>query len=174
MYDTAIPTVAVLDFTNNTTFDVAKVLQVQASILYQKSTVGAVGIGIVPRNTDIVYSKASKGSSKLQFETISRDINAKLGESVAESVAATLVDIGSVKVFTRRDLTKVLQEQQFQQSGLVDEKTLVKLGKLVGVKYIITGSINNVSLKWIQADLAKRNLQNHLGLIGTIAAVILG
>ncbi|RMD46836.1 MAG: curli production assembly protein CsgG [Aquificota bacterium] len=89
---------------------------------------------------------------------------------MAEGVAATLVEMGGAKVYTRRDLKKVLQEQQFQQSGLADEKTLVQLGKLAGVRYIITGSVNNVNLKWIEATSAKQGLQKHLGLVGSVLA----
>jgi len=168
-----LPTVAVVDFTNNTTFDAAKVMQAHASHQYQRSTVGAAGIGVAPGAVGIVYGEKTTGQSKSQLEAVSRDVNAKLGESIAEAIASTLVEMGGTKVYTRRDLQKILQEQKFQQSGLVDEKTVVQMGKLAGVRYIITGSVNNVNLKWIQADAAKQGLQKHLGLIGSVAAAAL-
>lgn len=56
--------------------------------------------------------------------------------------------MGGPRVFTRKDLNKIIAEQKFQQSGLVDDKQLVQLGKIAGVKYIVTGSIHNVNLIW--------------------------
>lgn len=165
-----VPKVAVLDFSNNTTFDAAKVLQAQSQSQYQRARVGGAMVGVAPGAAGIVYGEAEAGKRRSQYEAVSRQVNAKLGESVAEAVAATLVEMGGAKVFTRRDLKKVLQEQQFQQSGLADEKTLVQLGKLAGVRYIITGSVNNVTLKWIQAESAKKGLQKHLGLVGSVLA----
>jgi len=41
-----------------------------------------------------------------------------------------------------------MQEQRLQQSGLLNEETLVELGELAGVRYIVTGSVNNVSQKF--------------------------
>ncbi len=169
-YEMAIPRVAVVDFTNNTTFDAAKVLQSQETGQYKEATVGGAGVGVAPGAIGIVYGEATAGDYQKQLEMVTRDVNAKLGESVAEGVTAQLVEMGGTKVYTRRDLQKVIQEQQFQQSGLTDVNTLVQLGKLAGVKYIITGSVNNVNLKWISAEYAKKGLSQHLGLVGAIAA----
>ncbi len=166
----SIPKVAVLDFTNNTTFDAAKVLQAHGSRSYKRVGAGVGGVVVGPTGVGVGYAEAEAGKERSQLEAVSRNVNAKLGESVAEGVAATLVEMGGAKVYTRRDLKKVLQEQQFQQSGLADEKTLVQLGKLAGVRYIITGSVNNVNLKWIEATSAKQGLQKHLGLVGSVLA----
>jgi tetratricopeptide (TPR) repeat protein len=42
----------------------------------------------------------------------------------------------------RASIDKVLSEMKFSQSGLVDEKTAVRLGKLVGAQGIYTGVVN--------------------------------
>jgi hypothetical protein len=55
-------------------------------------------------------------------------------------------------------MEKVFSEQKFQQSGLVDDATMVRMGKLKGVKYIITGSVNNVDLKWVSYQSARQGL----------------
>jgi len=170
VYETAIPTVAVVDFANNTTFDMAKVLQAQKSGQYNKATVGGAGIGVAPGGLGIIYGEATSGDSQEQLEMVTKEVNAKLGESVAEGVAAQLVEMGGAKVYTRKDLQKIIEEQKFQQSGLADEKTLVQIGKLAGVRYIITGSVNNVNLKWVSAEYAKKGLSKYLGLVGAIAA----
>ena len=47
-------------------------------------------------------------------------------------------------VVERRLLDRVLGELKFQQSGLVDEKTIKKIGKILGADYIVTGTLNDV------------------------------
>jgi hypothetical protein len=56
--------------------------------------------------------------------------------------------MGGAQIYSRSDLDKVMKEQKLQQSGLFDEKTLAEVGKLTGVKYIVTGSIDSVTQKF--------------------------
>jgi len=50
------------------------------------------------------------------------------------------------RVFERAKLDLILQEQNLQNfSGLVDPTTAVKLGKMIGVDSIVTGSLTNVA-----------------------------
>lgn len=42
----------------------------------------------------------------------------------------------------RASIDKVISEMKFSQSGLVDEKTAVRLGKMIGAKGIYTGVVN--------------------------------
>ncbi len=174
-YENVVPKIAVVDFANNTTFDLAKVVQSQARGKYSRQEVHAGAIGVVggPGGVGIGYvgGEAEKGQWEKQAQTISRDVNAKLGESVAEAVVAELANIGGMKIYTRRDLQKVLQEQKFQMSGLVDPNTAVQIGQLAGVRYIVTGAVNNINLKWVEiGESVKRGLTEHLGLLGTALA----
>lgn len=75
-----------------------------------------------------------------------REVEMKLPEIVADGVIDELVNIGGAKVFTRTEIGKVLEEQRFQMSEYVDDKTLVKIGRLVGLEYIITGAINDIGI----------------------------
>ena len=98
-------------------------------------------------------------------------MNAKLGESVAEAVVSEIANIGGMKIYTRRDLQKVLEEQKFQMSGLVDPNTAVQIGQLAGVRYIVTGAVNNINLRWVEVgESVKHGLSEHLGLVGTALA----
>jgi tetratricopeptide (TPR) repeat protein len=47
------------------------------------------------------------------------------------------------RVISRNDLKKVIDEQKLQNSGLVDEKTAVKLGEIVGAQAIISGRVSS-------------------------------
>ena len=59
-----------------------------------------------------------------------------------------LLNANRFRVFERAKLDLLLQEQNFQNfSGLVDQTTAVKLGKMIGVDAILTGSITNISFK---------------------------
>ncbi len=57
-----------------------------------------------------------------------------------------LLSTNRFRVFERAKLDLLLQEQNFQNfSGLVDQTTAVKLGKMIGVDVILTGSLTNIS-----------------------------
>ena len=47
---------------------------------------------------------------------------------------------------SRSDLNEVLKEQKLQNSGLVDTKDIVEVGKLIGAQAIISGNVGRVSL----------------------------
>lgn len=73
-----------------------------------------------------------------------KDLEVNLPEVVTDHIISELVAVGGARVYTRTELNKLMEEQKFQISGLTDDKTLVGFGKLVGLQYIITGSINNI------------------------------
>ncbi|MCB9164994.1 MAG: hypothetical protein H6592_11300 [Flavobacteriales bacterium] len=58
------------------------------------------------------------------------------------AIISYLMDAG-VEVFDRMSITKVLDEQKFQLSGLVDESTAVEVGKITGVQYVLVASTSN-------------------------------
>lgn len=60
-----------------------------------------------------------------------------------ELISEALVNSGLFDVFERERLATLIQEQNLQTSGMVDAETAISLGKLSGVKYIVTGKIMN-------------------------------
>lgn len=54
---------------------------------------------------------------------------------------------GKIRLIDRAALEKIRGEQAFGQSGEVDPATAVRLGKLLGVKYMITGKITRFAFK---------------------------
>jgi curli biogenesis system outer membrane secretion channel CsgG len=169
-YELAIPKVAVVNFTNNTTFEYAKMVQASVQGSSQRTAVGGAAVAVVPGAAGIVWGQKEQAQFQADSQRIEREVNAKLSESVEDGVINELVNMGGSEVFTRNEMQKVLEEHKFQASGLVDEKSLIQFGKLAGVKFIVTGSVNNVNLKWVSLEETKRGLQKHLGLIGSIAA----
>ncbi len=64
-----------------------------------------------------------------------------MGKIVAEWLITALVKEGRFDVIERRLLEKVLAEQKMHASGLVDESSATRLGKVLGAKIVITGSV---------------------------------
>jgi len=64
-----------------------------------------------------------------------------MGKIVAEWLVTALVKEGRFDVIERRLLQKILQEHKLAMTGVVDETSATKLGKLLGVKVIISGSV---------------------------------
>jgi TolB-like protein len=64
-----------------------------------------------------------------------------MSKIVAEWLITALVKEGRFEVIERRLLRKVLEEQKLVMSGVVNEESATQLGKLLGVKVIISGSV---------------------------------
>jgi curli biogenesis system outer membrane secretion channel CsgG len=64
-----------------------------------------------------------------------------IGKGIADMLVTNLVRNGTYSVIERKQLDRVLQEQNFQQSGRADPSSAVQLAKLLGVDAIVIGSI---------------------------------
>lgn len=71
----------------------------------------------------------------------------RLGRAAADQLVTQLVQSGKFSVIERDKLDLVLKEQALSASGAIDPKTAVRLGKLLGVQLILTGSITKFSIK---------------------------
>src|SRR5262245_19452475 len=89
-----------------------------------------------------------------------------IGKGMADQVVDELVNDGSYRVIERKKLDTILAEQDFAHSDRADPSAakLAKLGKVLGVRYIITGSITKFggeqkgqggSLKGVHVGLGK-------------------
>lgn len=54
---------------------------------------------------------------------------------------------GRIRLMDRQRLQTVLEEQKFSNSGLVDETTAVTMGKMVGVRFMVTGKVTRFAYK---------------------------
>jgi curli biogenesis system outer membrane secretion channel CsgG len=54
---------------------------------------------------------------------------------------------GKIRVIERERLAEIREELNFQQSGEVDTSTVQKIGKLLGVKYVMTGKVTRFAYK---------------------------
>lgn len=67
-----------------------------------------------------------------------------MGKIVAEWLTTALVKKGNFEVVERRLLQQILKEQELSMTGVIDESSAAKVGKLLGVKAIISGSISKL------------------------------
>jgi curli biogenesis system outer membrane secretion channel CsgG len=65
-----------------------------------------------------------------------------IGEGMAEMLATALVETGRFKVLERQQINDVLGEQDLGASGRVDAATAAKLGKILGARYLVYGTVN--------------------------------
>jgi TolB-like protein len=64
-----------------------------------------------------------------------------IGKAVSEILMTKIVEFGNYDVVERALINKIMEEQQLQQTGIVDENTAIEIGKLIGASYIVIGSV---------------------------------
>jgi curli biogenesis system outer membrane secretion channel CsgG len=81
----------------------------------------------------------------LDYGTVQRwwENNWDIGKGIADLIVDELVNDGSYRVIERKRLDAILAEQNFSNSDRADPSaaTLAKVGKMLGVKYMIVGSV---------------------------------
>ena len=79
----------------------------------------------------------------IEFSDIQGNIT-NLGRYLAEELTTRLYRTGKFEVVERQLLNTILQEHQLSISGIIDENSVVELGKILGVDAIATGSITDL------------------------------
>lgn len=85
------------------------------------------GIAVMPFD-----NSGSYGQDKENFDALQKGIAGMLISELAANSAARVVE--------RDHIQKLLEEQNLGASGRVDPQTAAKVGKLVGARYVITGT----------------------------------
>jgi curli biogenesis system outer membrane secretion channel CsgG len=69
--------------------------------------------------------------------------NQDIGQGISDLLVDELVNDGSFRMIERKRLDAILAEQNFSQSERADPsaKTLAQVGKVLGVKYLVVGSV---------------------------------
>lgn len=85
------------------------------------------GIAVMPFD-----NSGSYGQDKENFDALQKGIAGMLISELAANPAARVVE--------RAEIQKLLDEQNLGATGRVDPQTAAKVGKLVGARYVITGT----------------------------------
>lgn len=87
-----------------------------------------------------------------------------LRKALAAMIITDLTKVKSLKVVERIKLQKLLDELQFGASGIVDEKTAPRLGRMLGAGKIVTGSMTSVDRDNLRVVRMLRNVSTGKGL----------
>lgn len=180
-YVSKVRTVAVVPFRNNTTY--GKMKAVNTNETGQRNTTrkhvsgGVAGVVATPGAVGVGYVGASKTNTKTNWSkdvnTFYRQISSKLGEYAQSSVEDAIANMGGAKLYTRAQLDMIMQEQNFQMN-VADPNTVVEFGKVAGVEYIITGTVDNINAKYRAPNRSRTsdtgNVWVNLALVAAKAA----
>lgn len=158
--------VGVIEFENRT--GIGPSFSTIGSYAQQHSYVrgGAAGIVATPGGVGVGYVEGGKSKTEGDFTVTQTQVIPKIGGVAAQVSEEVLISLGGVKVYSRDSLSKIFDEQKLQASGMIDENTMIKLGKLAGLTHIVTGSVNNVKMEYgvgTGAAVGKALLQAYTG-----------
>jgi TolB-like protein len=118
----------------------------------------------------------------MDFESVGSEEH--LGKAVAEIVRTELINTGQFRVLERSQLDRALSEQTLQKSGLIDDKSVVELGKLLGANFIIIGSVvkmgtaytlnsRMIDMKTGEATLGRNVTGNDLNVLANLSHTLI-
>lgn len=116
------------------------------------------GIAIVPfdyvalsKNYGATESYSATGARSVQWRAGSSDVFSDadqvkaFADAATEKVTNAFVRLKRFKVLSRKDVEKVMNEQNFQMSDNVNPETAVQMGNMMGAGYMVMGQMQNVS-----------------------------
>jgi len=77
----------------------------------------------------------------MDFENKSQHGGWRLGQGASDILTTELVKTGKFNVMERDRLSAIIKEQNLGDTGRMDPSTVARIGKIVGVEYIITGAV---------------------------------
>lgn len=100
-------------------------------------------IPLVPASARAEFKKTK--IAVLDFQLQGEAFTSKdMGKIVAEWLITGLVETGRFDVIERRLLEKILEEQKLGVTGIIDPTSAAQLGKILGVKTIVSGTLTSL------------------------------
>lgn len=100
-----------------------------------------IGIARIARQlADREHQGPKRRITVLDFPDVQGQANAA-GAVIAELLINELFRTGRYEIVERKHLSSVLEQHRLNMTGLVDESTARKVGKLLGVDYIVSGTV---------------------------------
>lgn len=75
------------------------------------------------------------------------------GDIVAERITTELVKNKRLKVIERKEIEKVFLELKFQQSGVISTDSVKEIGKMLGVDWIVVGTLTGLHDKQLELNI---------------------
>ncbi|WP_054720270.1 CsgG/HfaB family protein [Marinifilum fragile] len=73
--------------------------------------------------------------------------NKGVGDGVSDMLTTALVKSGNYRVMERAEIDRILNEQDFGQSGRVTQQSAAKMGQVLGVEIAVIGSVSEFGYK---------------------------
>ena len=90
----------------------------------------------------ITFSFALETVAIIDFEGIG--VSESEARALTQRLTSEIISIGKFTVVERSEMKRLLDEQKFQYSGCVDVSCAVEIGKLLGAKSMIVGTISKL------------------------------
>ncbi len=103
----------------------------------------------------------------MDFDNRSQHGGWRTGRGAADILTTHLVKETDFEIFERDKLASVMKEQNLGESGRIDPATAARIGKLIGVQYIVTGAVTEYG----QSNAGGGGGGVHVGKKGYYAAV---
>ena len=93
-------------------------------------------------------------------------VNKDLLEVVREEISSSVVNYKGYTVLERQLINKVMEENRFQESGLVSDEQVSNIGRLMGADYVIVSTVSalganyHISCKMIEVATARIEMQS--------------
>jgi TolB-like protein len=78
----------------------------------------------------------------IDFEGI--NVSEAEAKALSQNLTSEIIALDKYTVVERSAMKRIMDEQKFQHSGCVDTQCAVDIGKILGAKYIIVGSVGKV------------------------------
>lgn len=93
----------------------------------------------------LIFNYTTKAEEKTRIAVIDisgRDVKEEMVILITNAIIDGIVSTGRFDVIDRINRDKILKEQGFQLTPIVDESTRVEVGRILGVQKIITGDLS--------------------------------
>lgn len=91
-----------------------------------------------------------------------------IGKGISDMIVTNLVRDGTYSVIERKQLDRILQEQNFSNSDRANPATAAKIGKVLGVNAIIIGTITQFGAETRKMDVGGVTSRIGLGALGNV------
>ena len=101
----------------------------------------------VTEKTESKYTGLKRRIGVVSFENKAPYAQARIGQTATDILITELVKSGKFIVVERDKMDKLLEEQKLGQSGAIDPNTAARVGKILGLNAIVTGSVSQFGVK---------------------------
>ena len=122
---------------------------------------------IASQITSEIGENSKKQLAVVDFTDLDGEVS-DLGKYVAEEILSRLFKVEGIRIVERRLMKKVMDEMKLQKSGALDDKSAKKLGTLLGVDALCTGTITELQRS---VKINARLIDVEIGRVFAVASV---